>query len=187
MKVETKLNGVDVDRMMQTINAVQGRPELAQFVFRAKNRWDVGGHNVSTIQGFSAGGQEDQTRAKPFVLDCDEPEILLGADKGANPVEYVLHALAGCMTTSIVYHAAARGIRIDEVSTRLEGDLDLRGFLGISDQVRNGYSGIRVAFRIKADAPEETLDELVRIAQQRSPVFDVVSRPVPITVTRDKE
>ena len=141
-----------------------------------------GGHNRSTIQGFYGAGQEDTSRKSTFVMDNDEPDVLLGTDQGANPVEYVLHALAGCLTTSLVYHAAAKGIRIDAVESRLEGDLDLRGFLGMSDEVRNGYDNVRVTFRIKADASEEQLQELCKLAQKRSPVFDIVTNAVPVTV-----
>ena len=119
-------------------------------------------------------------------MDADEPPVLLGTDEGANPVEYALHALAGCLTTSLIYHAAARGIRIDAVESHLEGDLDLHGFLGMSDAVRNGYEKIRVTFKIDADAPDETLEELVMLAQQRSPVFDIISNPVPVAVRMER-
>ena len=125
-----------------TIRAIAQAPTLATFTFRAQNQWMGGGHNRSTIQGFYGAGQEDTSRKSTFVMDNDEPDVLLGTDQGANPVEYVLHALAGCLTTSLVYHAAAKGIRIDAVESRLEGDLDLRGFLGMSDEVRNGYDNV---------------------------------------------
>jgi uncharacterized OsmC-like protein len=180
------INGVDVDRLFATIDAVGKDNSLADFRFRAENSWMRGGHNRSTIQGFYGAGQEDPTRTKPFVLDNDEPAVLLGEDHGANPVEYVLHALAGCVTTSLVYHASARGIRIDEVSSTLEGQLDLRGFLGMDDTVRNGYEKVRVTFRVKGDATDEQLEELCRVAQQRSPVFDIVSNPVPVEVKLER-
>lgn len=176
------INGVKVDQLFETINAIGKNPDLAHFKFRASNKWINGGHNRTTIRDFYGACQEDTSRAQAFVLDNDEPAVLLGEDNGANPVEFVLHALAGCLTTSLVYHAAARGIRIEEVESKFEGDLDLRGFLGLSDQVRNGYENIRVTFRIKADAPEETLQELCELAQQRSPVFDTLTRPVPVSV-----
>jgi uncharacterized OsmC-like protein len=176
------INGVNVDQLFGTINAIQETPSLAKFNFRARNQWINGGHNRTTIKDFYGAGQEDQSRQTAFVLDNDEPAVLLGADNGANPVEFVLHALAGCLTTSLVYHAAARGIQLDEVESQLEGELDLHGFLGLSESVRNGYEGIRVTFQIKADVPEETLQELCELAQQRSPVFDIVSHPVPVTV-----
>lgn len=186
MTTKTTLNGVDVDQLASTIDAIKKTPSLAKFNFRATNTWIDGGHNRTTVKGFYGAGAEVTTRKTPFVLDNDEPRVLLGKDQGANPVENVLHALAGCMTTSLVYHAAAQGIRIDEVESQLEGDLDLHGFLGLSDEIRNGYDNIRVKFRIKADAPREKLEELCRIAQNRSPVFDIVTNPVAISVSLAK-
>jgi uncharacterized OsmC-like protein len=175
-------NGVDVERLGATISAVEADPSLAAFQFRAHNTWMGGGHNRSTIKGFYGAGSEDETRTAAFVYDNDEPDVLLGTDKGANPVEYVLHALAGCLTTTLVYHAAARGIEIKSVESWYEGDLDLQGFLGVSDDVRRGYQAIRVAFRIDAPgASEEQLEELVRMGQRYSPVFDIVSNPVPVS------
>jgi uncharacterized OsmC-like protein len=183
MQVQQTVNGVSVDQLMETIRLIQQTPGIAKFEFRAENRWIAGGHNRTTVSDFYGAGGEDTSRERPFVLDADEPPVLLGENHGANPVEYVLTALAGCLTTSLVYHAAARGIAIDKVESRLEGDLDLHGFLGLSDTVRNGFQNIRVTFRIEADAPRATLEELCRVAQQRSPVFDIVSHPVPVTVS----
>jgi len=175
------INGVDVDQMGATIQAVQQNTSLATFHFRAKNRWITGGHNRSTIQSFYGAGQEDTARKKPFVLDSDEPPVLLGKDNGTNLYEYVLHVLADGLTTSLVYHAAARGIHIESVESTLEGDLDLQGFLGLSDQVRPGYKEIRARFAIKADAPAEELKKLTLL----SPVYDIVSNPVPISIQID--
>lgn len=172
------VNGVDVERMGATVQAVQQNSSLASYQFRTANRWIDGGHNRSTIQSFYGAGQEDSIRTKPFVLDTDEPPVLLGKDQGANPVEYVLHALAACLTTSLVYHAAARGIKVESVESKLEGDLDLRGFLGISDQVRKGYQSVRVNFTIKSDASAEQLEELTKF----SPVYDILSNPVPVSI-----
>ena len=177
--INQTVNGVDVARLGQTVEAVQQQPSLAAFQFRSVNRWVGGGHNRSTIQGFYGAGQEDTTRMTAFVLEADEPPVLLGEDQGANPVEFVLHALAACLTTSMVYHAAARGIRIDAVESRLEGDLDLRGFLGISDDVRRGYKQIRVQFHVTSDASADELQQLTTY----SPVFDILSRPVPVSVS----
>ena len=177
------INGVDVERLGQTIQAVQKDPGVAKSQFRAINRWVSGGHNRSTIQGFYAAGQEDTSRTNPFVLDADEPPALLGEDKGANPVEFVLHALAACLTTSLVYHAAARGIRLESVESHLEGDLDLQGFLGLSDQVRRGYKEIRVKFKVKSDASSEQLKELTKF----SPVYDIVSNPVPVSIQIERK
>lgn len=176
------INGVNVDQLFGTINAIKDTPGLARFQFRASNRWVNGGHNTTTVKDFYGAGQEDTSRANSFVMDADEPAVLLGEDNGANPVEYVMAALAGCLTTSLVYHAAAQGITIESVESSYEGELDLHGFLGLSDKVRNGYERLNVTFRIKADAPEEKLRELVELAQRRSPVFDIVSNPVPVTV-----
>jgi uncharacterized OsmC-like protein len=178
IQTDHTVNGVNVTQLDATIGAIRETPTLATFQFRARNRWIEGGLNRSTIKEFYGAGEEDTTRAEPFVLDADEPPVLLGEDRGANPVEYVLHALAACLTTSLVFHAAAQGIPIDEVESRLEGDLDLHGFLGLKDDVRKGYQSIRVSFRIKADATEEQLRELCKM----SPVFDIVSNPVPVTI-----
>ena len=176
------INGVDVDQLFSTINAIKENPGLAKFEFRANNQWINGGHNRTSVKDFYGAGQEDTTRKRTFVFDNDEPVALLGEDNGANPVEFVLHALAGCLTTSLVYHAAAQGIKIDAVESKFEGDLDLRGFLGVNEDVRNGYENIRVTFKIKADAPEEKLKELCELAQRRSPVFDIVTNRVPVNV-----
>jgi uncharacterized OsmC-like protein len=177
------INGVNVEQLGANINAIQGEPDLAKFQFRATNTWINGGHNRTTIKEFYGVGKEDTTRTEPFVLDADEPPVLLGEDKGANPVEFVLHALAACLTTSMVYHAAARGIKIDSVESRLEGDLDLRGFLGLSKDVRPGYQNLRVHFTVKSDAPAESLQELMK----HSPVFDIVSNAVPVAISVNLE
>jgi len=139
------LNGVDIKRLEGTIAAVTENPAIADFKFRAVNKWITGGHNRSRIKGFYGACQEDDTRTETFVMDNDEPQILLREDNGANPVEYVLHALAGCLTTTMVYHAAARGIQLEGVESSLEGDLDLHGFLGLKD-VPRGYQKLRVQF-----------------------------------------
>ncbi|MCC5794860.1 MAG: OsmC family protein [Chromatiales bacterium] len=159
-----------------TIEAVRKQPSLGVFRFRASNHWIDGGHNRSTIQGFYGCGAEDSSRTAPFVLDADEPPVLLGADTGANPVEYILHALAACLTTTMAYHAAARGIEIGSIESELEGDLDLRGFLGLSEEVRKGYSAIRVRMQVAAHADPGVLAELACF----SPVYDIISRSVPV-------
>ncbi|HEY0874235.1 MAG TPA: OsmC family protein [Vicinamibacterales bacterium] len=188
MAVETRttMNGLDVNQLFGTLEAIKGDPGLARFQFRARNRWIDGGLNRSTIRDFYGGGQEDTSRTEPFVFANDEPPVLLGENRGANPVEFVLHALAGCLTTSLVLHAAARGIRVNSVETRFEGDLDVRGLLGIDDSVRNGYERIKVTFKVSADAPDSVIDELITLAQKRSPVFDVVSHGVPVEVRRER-
>ena len=147
-KLATIANGVDVSRLAETIEAVKAEPELAKFQFRLQNRWIHSGENRSKVDEFTAGGNETRHKTS-FTLIADEPEMLLGADNGANPVEHLLHALASCVTTSTVYHAAARGIAVEEVESTLEGELDLRGFLGLDAAIRNGYQGIRMKLFIK--------------------------------------
>jgi uncharacterized OsmC-like protein len=176
------VNGVSVTQLFGTINAITENPAISKFNFRAKGRWINGGHNQTTINDFD-GACQTHTRSQPFVFDKDEPPVLLGTDQGANPVEYALAALNGCLTTSLIYHAAAQGVKIDEVESTLSGDLDLQGFLGMSEKVRNGYEKIRVNFKVKSDAPREKIRELVDLAQKRSPVFDIVSHPTPIEVS----
>jgi uncharacterized OsmC-like protein len=175
------INGVNVEDLIQTVEAVTATPGIADFRFRADNEWLGGGHNRTTISGFYGAGEE-QRHATAFVLDNDEPPVLLSGDKAPNPVEYVLHALAGCLMTSLVYHAAARGIAVDGVDVRLEGDLDLHGFLGMDDNVRNGYQAIRARFEVQGDLTDEQKAELVTLAQQRSPVFDIISNRVHVDV-----
>ena len=175
-------NGVDVPTLFATLDAVKGQPAIAGFQFRASNEWISGTHNRSTIQGFYGAGQEDVSRAEPFTVDAGEPAVLLGSDTGPNPAEHLLHALAACLTTSLVYVAAARKVPLSEVESTLEGEMDVRGCLGVSDTVRNGFSRIRVTFRVSGDAPEAKLREVVERAQARSAVFDMVTNGVPVDV-----
>jgi len=185
-KTKTRnLNGVDVGQLFKTIEAIKGTPDIAKFKFRATNEWIHGGHNRTTVKDFY-GAQQDHDHLSPFVLDEDEPEVLLGEDKGPNPVEYLLTGLIGCLTSALVYHAAAKGIQIKGVKSRLEGDIDLRGFLGLSPDVKVGYANIRVYFKIDADVSDEQKEELIKMAQKYSPVFNTVSNPTPVWVSLDK-
>jgi uncharacterized OsmC-like protein len=179
------LNGVNVDDLFTTIDAIKEQPAIAKFKFRADNKWFSGGHNRTTVKEFYGACQTHEHK-KSFIFDADEPPVLLGQDQGANPVEYALTALAACITTALVYHAAARGIQLEEVESRLEGDLDLHGFLGIDDSVRKGYEGVRVTFKIKADASEEELEEICRLGPTYSPVFDIFTNKVPVSVHLEK-
>jgi uncharacterized OsmC-like protein len=180
--IETVRNGVDTAQMYGTLDAINANPELGVFQFRASNRWLGGAHNRSTIRSFYGAGQEDDSRAEAFSIDAGEPAVLLGVDTGPNPAEALLHALAACLTTTLVYVAAARKVNLTEVESTLEGDMDVRGCLGITDEVRNGFTNIRVRFRISGDAPQEKLQEIVQRAQARSAVFDMVSNGVPVHV-----
>jgi uncharacterized OsmC-like protein len=183
--VSKNINGVAVDDLSATVEAVKANASIAKFKFRVRNQWEDGAKNRSTANDFYGAGQ-DHSHAAPFVLEADEPLVLLGKNTAANPVEHLLHALASCLTTSMVYHAAARGIQIQEVESTLEGRLDLRGFLKLDENVRNGYEGIRVNFKIKADVPDEKLQELGQLGPQHSPVFDSLSNGVPISVTAER-
>jgi uncharacterized OsmC-like protein len=186
MNTESRMvNGVNVDELFGTINAVKTAPVIARFKFRAENQWVDGGHNRTMVKNFF-GTQQDHEHKESFRLDADEPPILLGKDQGPNPVEYALTALAACVTTSIVYHAAARGIAIRSMESRLEGDIDLQGFLGIRDDVPRGYKEIRMFVKIDADAPPEKLEEIVQLGPTYSPVFDTMTRAVPVAVKLDQ-
>ena len=176
------VNGVNVTKLNETMKAIKEKPQIAKFNFKAKGKWIDGAHSRTTIDEYHGAGQTFK-RNQPFVFDKDEPSILLGEDKGANPVEYALAALDGCLTTTLIYHAAARGIKIDEVETSFSGDLDLHGFLGLDENVRNGYDKIKVDFKIKSDAPREKIQELIEIAKNRSPVCDIISNPTPVEVS----
>lgn len=175
------LNGINLGRMQSTVMALQSQPSLAEFQFRSVGRWFTGGHNRSMVSGFYGAGQE-HPRREPFVFDKGEPEVLLGNDSGANPVEYLLVALAGCTTPSLALPAAANGIEIESIETELEGDIDLQGCLGLSEQAHPGYEGIRMKFRIKSDADESALRKFIGI----SPVCDTVCGPVPISIEIEK-
>jgi uncharacterized OsmC-like protein len=182
-KISKMKNGVDLQRLQETIQAVTENPELGKFQFRAVNEWIDCGHNRSNIQGFYGPGQEDTSRQTPFIVENDEPDVLLGTDNAPNPVEFILHALAGCLTTTLVYHAAARGIEVESVSSSYEGDLDLRGFLGIDPNVPRGYQNVRVIFDIRGNLSKEQKQDLIELAHTFSPVYDIITRAVQVEVT----
>jgi uncharacterized OsmC-like protein len=178
------LNGVDTPNLFATINAVRGQPELGKFQFRATNRWLEGTHSEGTIESFSGAGSEHK-HASTFKFDADHPAVLVGKDQGPTPIEFLLHGLASCLTAGIANIAAARGVKLTEVESKVEGDIDLRGILGLSDEVRNGYEKIRVSFKIKGDAPPEKLREIIDQSRARSAVFDVLTNGVPIEIQVD--
>ena len=182
VQTQTIVNGVNVDQLVGTINAIKGNPDLARFKFRAETEWIGGGHSRTRIQSFYGAGQEDTSRSKPFVLEGDEPPVLLGQNAGPNAVEAVLHALASCLSVGFIYNAAAQGIKVDSLEFKLEGDLDLHAFLGLSDKVRPGYENIRLTYRVKSDAPRDKLEALCDYVQKTSPVLDIIRNPVPVTI-----
>jgi uncharacterized OsmC-like protein len=164
------VNGINLDTLQDTIDAIKDDPELGKCKFHIQNKWIGGNHNRSTVRSFYAAKEERQHK-RPFELDCDEPALLAGEDGGANPVEHLLNSLAGCITTSMVAHAAVRGIHIEELESQVEGDIDLRGFLGLADDVPKGYTHIRVKFKVKADV--ENTERLKRLAEY-SPTFNTL-------------
>lgn len=184
MQQPTHMNGLPLQGIVDTVAAIKANGSLARFQFRARNRWIDGGANRSTIRDFYGAGREDDSRSVPFEFTNGEPPVLLGNNEGANPVEFLLHALAGCVTTTFVLHATARGITITELSSELEGDLDLRGLLGLDESVSPGYERIRIRMNVKADCSDEELDDLLAYTQKHSPVCNTVCRPVPVIVER---
>lgn len=183
IQVTNQLNGVNLDQLIGTVKAIQETPELARFQFRARNEWVNGGHSRTEIQGFYGANSEDVSRMQPFILEGDEPPILLGENHGPNAVEAVLHALASCLAVGFVYNAAVQGITVESLEFDLAGDLDLHAFLGLSDKVRAGYNNIEIKYRVKADAPREKIIELCDYVQNTSPVLDIVRNPVPVQVS----
>jgi uncharacterized OsmC-like protein len=178
------LNGVDTPNLLATINVVKGAPELGRFQFRAQNTWLAGTHSRSHIETFSGAGSE-QTHVRRFEYDADHPAVLVGGDHGPTPVEFLLHALATCLTAGVANVAAARGITLTRVESTVVGDIDLRGILGLSNEVRNGYERIRVNFSIEGDAPPEKLREVVEQSRARSAVFDVITNGTPVDLSID--
>lgn len=180
------INGVNVTTLFETIDVIKGNPEIAKFKFRATNTWQGGTHNRATVKDFYGVLQEDDSRA-PMHFEIDEPPVLLGDNKGANPVEYLLVGLSGCLTTAMVAHAAARGIELKAVESRLEGELDVQGFLGLSETIPVAYKEIRVSFKIDADITDGEKEELIAMAQKYSPVFNSIATPVPVRVVLAKD
>ena len=176
-----QVNGVDLDVLMETVGAIQKDRDMGIARFRASNTWMNGAQNRSEVTGFY-GARQEIPHAKPFAMEADEPPILAGSDDGANPVEYLLHALAACLTTSMVAHAAVRGIQIERVTSELEGDLDLNGFLGLNPDTAKGFTGIRARFRVDA-APGDL--EKIRELAGFSPVFNTLVQGVAVQVDVD--
>jgi uncharacterized OsmC-like protein len=175
-------NGVNTPALMATINAVKATPALAKFKFRASSRWVDGTYTESKVESFSGAGGEHAHQTQ-FTYAADHPAVLVGQDRGATPIEFLLHGLASCITAGIGNIAAARGVTLTSVESRVEGDIDLQGLLGLSKDVRNGYERIRITFDIKGDAPPEKLREIVEQSKSRSAVLDVLTKGVPVEVT----
>ncbi len=175
-------NGVNVDQLLQTIDAVKSDPEIAKFKFSAKTKWIKGGHCRTEIKEFYGAKTQDTSREKAFVLEGDEPPILLGENHGPNAVEVILHALASCLNVGFIYNASAQGITVKSLEFTTEGNLDLHAFLGLSDTKRAGYENITIRYKVEADAPREKLVELCKYVQSTSPVLDIIRNPVTVKV-----
>jgi uncharacterized OsmC-like protein len=181
--ITTIVNGVDPQALGAIIENATENPALALCRFRARNTWVSGAHNRTSIQGFYAGGGEDTSRKQPFSIESDEPPLVLGENHGANAVEIALAALASCLTGTLAYYGAAMGIELEEVSAELEGSMDMRGMLGVDESTRNGLQHIRVVYRIKSPEPRERVLELLGVAQKASPLYDIMTNPVPFSLS----
>jgi uncharacterized OsmC-like protein len=176
------INGVDVATLFATLDAVKGQHEIAKFQFRATNTWVAGTHSRSKFTGFY-GAMQEMEHAHETEVVSDHPAVLVGQDNGPTPVEYLLHAIAACLTSGLANIASARGVELRKVSSTVEGDIDLLGILGLSDgSVRNGYQGIKVTFHIESDADEETVRGLVEQSRKRSAVYDALTNPTPVEI-----
>ena len=172
------VNGIHLETLQSTVQAIQLDPGLGACKFRASNTWLGGNHNRTTVTGFY-GARQEIAHKQTYELHADEPPILAGHDEGANPVEHLLNALAACVTTSMVAHAAVRGIHIEELESELEGDIDLNGFLGLDESVPKGFTDIRVKFRVKSDI--ENMERLKRLTRF-SPVFNTITQGANVNI-----
>lgn len=184
MQATEMINGMDTQQMFETIEALKDNPSLARFEFRARNQWIGGGTNKSTIKDFYGAGREDDSRIAPFEFTNGEPPVLLGNNEGANPVEFLLHAMAGCVTTTFVLHATARGIHVKKLSTTLEGNINLEGLLDLDESASPAYEQIRIKMDVEANCSDHELDKLMDFALDHSPVCNTVCRPIPISLER---
>jgi uncharacterized OsmC-like protein len=180
-RTPVRMNGVDAPALLATVNAVGAQPDLAAFQFRARSRWLSGTHCETTMHGFSGAGDEHH-HVVAYKGAADHPAVLCGADAGPTPTEWLLHALASCLTAGIANIAAVRGIKLNAVESTVEGNIDLRGILGLAKNVRNGYQDIKVSFEIDADATPEQIERIVMQAKARSAVFDCITNGVPISI-----
>jgi uncharacterized OsmC-like protein len=181
-KTQNVQNGVNVDQLMDTIEAVKSTPSLAQFRFRSSSSWEGGARSRTSIKSFYGAGEEDTSRKETFVLEGDEPAVLLGSNRAPNAAEALLSALCGCMTVAFVFPAAAQGIKVDSLEFAIEGDVDLQGFMQLSDKIRPGLQNIRVKAKVRADASRAKIQELLDYATKTSVVMDTIRNPVPVTV-----
>ena len=181
-KTNTLVNGIDTDQVISLVTSVAENEAYGKFRFRANNQWTNGSRSRTKIQGFFAGDKENSDRKQALTVDADQPHFLAGQNTAPNAVEYLLHSLTSCLNTTLVYHASVQGIILDEVIVFAEGEMNVRGYFGISDEVNRGYECIRVNMQVKSDADVETLTALA----MHSPVYEVVSRSVPVKFNMTK-
>jgi len=181
MTMATVNNGVNVQALLDAREALKGAPEAAKFTWRASCKWQNGTHSKTDVNGFFGLGQEQKHRTETS-FDADHPEIFASADNGITPIEYVLVGLASCLTAGVAAVAQNRGVQLRSVESKLEGKMDIRGILGIDNEVRNGYDDIKVTFKIDSDAPKKEIEAIVAQSQKRSAVYDVITNPVNVTV-----
>lgn len=179
---ENVVNGVNIDHLAETVQSIKANPELARFRFRAATKWLGGAYSETRIQGFFGAGREDTSRRRAFVLEADEPHSLLGTNHAPNAVETFLHSIASCLATGFAYRAASENVRIDSLDFKVEGEIDLRGFLGVSSAVRPGYQSIRVTYKVRCDAPKEKVVEICNYVQKTSPLLDMLKFPVSVSI-----
>jgi len=182
MTTTQQRNGVNVEQLTQTMDHIKQQPGLADFKFRAHTEWQQGAKSRTSITSLYGAGQEHGESGRQFNLEGDEPDVLLGSDSAPNAVETVLHALTSCLTVGFIYNAAAKGIEVRALDFDVEGNLDLQGFLGLSDDSRPGYKNITVRYRVDSDAPREDLESLCEYVQKTSPVVDMLRNPVPVDI-----
>jgi uncharacterized OsmC-like protein len=184
--IENRVNGVSLRSLFDMIDAIRSQPWLARFQFRARNQWLDGGHTRTIVKNFYGVGQERKGRHRPFVLESDLPALFDGGNTAINPLECLLTAIGACMTTTLVFQAAARGINVDAIECSVEGDIDLRGFLGLDDEVPRGFERIKIAVNIEADLPDNELDRIVDLGTSYSPILELLSHGTQVIVERVK-
>lgn len=188
MQKQKIINGINTDRLFEIINTVKRNPLLSKFQFRAKNTWMNGFHNRSVIKGFYGADREDNSRNETYILDNDHPYILLGSDKGAFSIEYILNALAACLTNSIVYNAATYGINLESIESELEGNLNLNTLFGFPGKAENQIEDIKVKIRIEGSKlSEEEKKLLIGLSKKSSPIYKMITNPFPVTVSSEDE
>jgi len=181
-KTSPLVNGIDTEQVVSLATKISEDEDYGQFTFRANNQWLNGSRSRTSIQGFFAGGKENTGRRQTLTVDADQPDFLAGHNTAPNSAEHLLHSLISCLSTTLVYHASVQGVPLDEVIVTAEGDMNARGFFGISDDVNKGYERVRINMQVKSD---EDVDTLTAMAMH-SPIYEIVSRSVPVEFNMTK-